>query len=488
MRFLLAFRNGEGLRIFEAPIRSLCQGGDEVLALLELPDQLGSVARRLEAELDGLEVRPGLEARDGSRVEWDAALRAWVDYLRYFEPELAASTKYRERCGRALPPDLREQIDLVAGQTPELRRALAAGLRALERSLPVPPEVMGLLEHERPDAVLVSPLLKRGSPQTLFLRAARRLGIPSALCVSSWDNLTTTGVIHELPDLVTVWNEAQRREAISLHGVPPERVVVTGAPRFDEWFEQTPTRSREDYCRLLGLPPDRPHILYVGSNKFIAPDEADWIWRWVSGIRKSGHPELSEVPVVVRPHPGAALHGESKSARRLAAIPGVVVHPPEGASVADAASLSEYFDALYHAAAVVGINTSAMIEAAVVGRGVHVLLAKRYRSTQADSVHFNHLLSAGGGLIVATDSREKHARGLAGALRGEDTEEAAERARSFLLSFIRPHGLDRAATPVMVDALRTLAAEPGVPVGPQIDDLAEEVGSLLNLERSQAKV
>jgi hypothetical protein len=74
---------------------------------------------------------------------------------------------------------------------------------------------------------------------------------------------------------------------------------------------------------------------------------------------------------------------------------------------------------------------------------------------------------------------EEHARGLARALRGDDAPEAAERARSFVSSFIRPHGLDRRATPMLVDALRALAARQTAAAGPEIDDLAEVLAPIL---------
>jgi hypothetical protein len=413
-------------------------------------------------------------------VALEDGLRLWADYLRYFEPELEGAMDYRKLRGRALPDSLREETDRLADESPELRRALSAGLRTLERTMPIPSEVTGMLEREQPDAVLVSPLMTRDSHQVFYLRAARRLGIPSALCVASWDNLPTKGHIHELPDLVTVWNDAQRQEAVELHGVPPERVAVTGAPRFDEWFEHAPTESREEYCRRLGIPADRPHILYVGSTGFKDTlHEGVWISRWVSGLRESGHAELEDVPVVVRPHPKRALNDDAKGARRLAKTPGVVVHPPDGRLVVDEASLSEYFDSLHHAAAVVGINTSALVEAAVVGRGVHVLHAKPYRALQRDCPHFQHLRTVGGGLIVETETMEDHARELARALRGDDAEEAAERARSFVSAFIRPHGLDRPATPIMVDALRKLAASEVAASGPQTAELAETLRPML---------
>jgi hypothetical protein len=485
MRFLFVLREGL-LRVFEGPIQSLCEGGDEVLAIVEAQRRhTHHLVDRLKSRAPGIEIRfIEAELRERPEVELDTALRVWIDYLHYLEPELLPAERYREQRGRALPESLREATDRVSSESPEVRTALVAGLRALERTLEVPPEVTGLLERERPDAVVVSPLMTHSSQQVLYLRAARRLGIPTALCVASWDNLPSKGLIHEVPDLVSVWNDAQRDDAVRLHGVPPDRIAVTGAPRFDEWFGRSPTTSREEYCERLELPPDRPHILYVGSTTFKRSlHEGEWISRWVSRVRKSGHPELEDVPVVVRPHPKRSLAGDSKGARELASTPGVVVHPPDGAFPDDDEALSEYFDSLHHAAVVVGINTSALVEAAVVGRGVHVPLARPYRSIQQDCPHFQHLLSVGGGLIVVSKSLERHAEGLARALRGDDSDEANERARAFVASFVRPQGIDRPATPIMVESLRALAARKEIPTDPEMNGLADGLRSMLLPQR-----
>jgi hypothetical protein len=467
MRFLVALRHAGYARYLESTLRGLCERGHEVVVLIGIEAStskshtalLARFAGELDAlaeELAGLTVRPGVEPRGSSQRDLGGSLRAWLDYLRFLEPEFAEAPKLRARARSNIPPSLREPTDTAAA-SPEFRASLVAMLRALEQLLPVPEPALALLAEERPDAVVVCPLIERRSPQVAYLRSARALGIPSSVCVGSWDNLTTSSLIHGEPDLVTVWNEAQRREAIELHGVPPGNVAVTGAPLYDRWFEQRPSTSREEFCGRIGLPSERPYVLYVCSSGFIAPHEAAWIAHWVDALRAGDAPELADVPILIRPHPQHRLLDGSPAAERLETMPGVVIHPRDGASSLSGGELADYFDSIHHAAAVVGVNTSAMIESAIVGRSVHVLLSKRYRDTQEGVPHFAHLRSSGGGLVEATRKERQHAAGLARAIRGEGRDRVVERNRRFLEAFVRPHGLDQPATPVLMDKLEQLA-------------------------------
>ncbi len=61
----------------------------------------------------------------------------------------------------------------------------------------------------------------------------------------------------------------------------------------------------------------------------------------------------------------------------------------------------------------------------------------------------------GGGVAEAGREFDEHAAQLAGALRGLSNHE--ERQRRFLHAFVRPRGLDQAATPVFADAVEDLA-------------------------------
>ena len=137
------------------------------------------------------------------------------------------------------------------------------------------------------------------------MRAAKRLGIPVSFPVRSWDNLTNKGLLRDAPDQVLVWNDLQKREAVELHGVEPESVVVTGAPAYDHWFDWQPSRTRDELCAAAGLDPAHPLVLYVGSSEFIAPDEPRFVRRWVEAVRARGG-TLARAGLLVRPHPLAA--------------------------------------------------------------------------------------------------------------------------------------------------------------------------------------
>jgi len=486
MRFLAALRHAGYARYLQSSLRELCGRGHEVVVLVGIQAPTSKshagLLQRFAAELDDLAeelegrltIRPGVEARGSRHRDLGGSLRSWLDYLHFREPAFDDAPKLRARSLSNLPAALREPTEEAAA-SPEFRASLAAMIRMVERSLPVHEPARALLAEERPDAVVVCPLIERRSPQVAYLRAAHELGIPGALCVASWDNLTTSSLIHGEPDLVTVWNEAQRVEAVDIHGIPAERVAVTGAPLYDRWFEQEPSTSLEEFCGRVGLPADRPFVLYVCSSGFIAPEEAAWIPEWLDAVRGSGAPELADVPVLIRPHPQHRLLKEASSAARLQSTPGVVIHPREGELTMSGSEVADYYDSIHHSAAVVGVNTSAMIESAIVGRGVHVLLTKRYQDTQEGLPHFAHLRASGGGLIETTRKERQHASRLARAVRGDDRDQVAERSRRFLEAFIRPQGLDRPSTPLMADQLEALAERSPPPVEPPADPPGEQL-------------
>jgi hypothetical protein len=458
MKVLFFMTHPGHVRNFESTLRALCRRGHRVHVAFDrekegLPGQHSLVAA-LDRECEQVSFgrAPVVErSEEWTLIAWQ--LRAMLDYLRYLEPPLATATRLRWRASREVPRPLVKALDALdrAGARAFARRSLGT----LERSVPPRKSVLRFLSAQEPDLVAVTPLLDLGSPQLDYVRAAKSAGVATCLCVASWDNLTNKGRLHELPAAVTVWNEDQRREAVELHRVPAARVTVTGAQPYDHWFARQAGRSSAELLGLAGLPPGRPFVLYTGSSPFLAPDEGEWIVRWARALREAKQPSVREAGLLVRPHPLSPL--DESCLEALESIEGVAVWPRHGQNPVDDATRADYFDSMFHAAAVVGLNTSAMIEAAIVGSPVLTVVRPDSPEGQEGTLHFRYLLAENGGPAVRATSLDEHAAQLACAL---GDEPPATPATTFLARFVRPHGLDEPATPRLVDALEEAAACP----------------------------
>lgn len=438
-------------RLFEAALRELLARGHAIHVAFETDKEGRSGDTRLFETLRS--EHPGLSwsavprrSRRG-RAWWRRQLRLTIDLLRYLEPEYERADALRDRALTRAPRIAAALARIPLARSAPIRRLAGAALRRAEASLPPDPAVSAFVESQAPDVVAVTPLVMLGSAQGEYVRAARRLGVPSAFLVASWDNLTNKGVVHDEPDLTVVWNEAQRQEAVALHGLPEDSVVATGAHSYDHWFAWTESRPRDAFCAELGLDPARPLLLYACSSKFIAPEEIRTVRRWIDRIRAASDPLLREASIVVRPHPA---NPQPWAAAGIEEPGRTIVWPAGGVKPTAVEAKQDYYDSLEHAAAVIGINTSTLVESAIVGRPTYTLLEPELRGAQEGTLHFAHLAA----LHVARTPGE-HEEQLLEACRGLAGD---EREQAFVRSFLRPRGIDRPAAPILVDELEALAA------------------------------
>jgi hypothetical protein len=335
-------------------------------------------------------------------------------------------------------------------------------LRRIDRALPRVPAIDAVFADFRPHVMIITPLIDRLGAMWDYMYSARAFGIRTVFPVHSWDNLSSKARLNVFPDKVLVWNETQRQEAIEFHRVPSRRIVVIGAQGFDDFFAMRPSMTRDAFCAHLGLRPDRPILLYVCSAilkrhmaREIATTKAEipYFTRWITELRKSEDPRICEANIVIRPHPKRQDHWDDLELTRWGT--NVVVNPKRGHLPNDQSSKEIFFDSLFHADVVMGLNTSAMIEAAIVGRPVMTVLDKNYRGGQEDMQHFQYLLKVGGGLLVRTRIWRKHVAQLRDLL--DQPERARLQARKFTESFVRPLGLDRSPAPLFADIVLEVA-------------------------------
>jgi hypothetical protein len=207
-------------------------------------------------------------------------------------------------------------------------------------------------------------------------------------------------------------------------------------------------------------------VLYVGSSVFIAPDEVPFAERWLAALRANGSAAVARLGVLIRPHPANARQWRAFDAT---ALDNVALWPPIGVDPNAADFRSDYFDSLHHSAGVVGINTSAQIEAGIVGRPVFTVRAPEFAHAQEGTLHFQYLVGESGGFVQTAATLDEHVMQLAMVADGAPGEEGR---REFVRGFIRPLGLDTPAAPMFARAIEELARQPQ----PRSQDIGWRVG------------
>jgi hypothetical protein len=444
------------LRLFDHVIRLMLERGHAVHLVFEREAEAPTQVE--EAWLREIEQHPDFSW--GVSLAWRRdpwfrvarPVRAALDYVHFIRQGAARSGWLVARAHRRAPAWIRVLMR-APGMRSELGLRLAAGvLGAFDRGIPISQRVRDVVREQQADVVLVAPHLMPGSIDSQYARSTVGSGVPVVLCVPSWDNLSSKQLLRVVPDLVTVWNETQRDEAVSLHGIPDERVAVTGAQCFDHWFDWRP-RPREEFCTRVGMDPAKPYVLYVGGALFpSAITEAEFCVRWIEAIRGSEDQALRDVGILIRPHP---KRWREWSEIDFSEFDDVAVWPrgplemPVGQE-----KRADFFDSIFHSVVVVGINTSAMIEAGVIGRGVHTVLVPEFENSQELLRHFRYL--ADGGLLRVAADMDEHLVKLADVISGRDAE-TEDAARRFVSAFVRPNGPDVPATVSFVDAVERLA-------------------------------
>ncbi len=437
------------LRNFESVIRTLSERGHEVVLLADEDDAFGG-----QSLAKDLSLLPGVSHErtpSYSGQPWfilARKIRQGLDYLRFLDRRYAPFTKLRQRAEARAPRFVTGLMRVPMLPVLGIRQILMSVLTVIEEGMPRLEAMDKFLDLARPDVILFGSVTHPRAAQIDHLRSARAKNIPSGVCVYSWDHLSSKAKVRVVPDRLFVWNETQRNEAVSLHGIPVDRVVVTGAQVYDQWFNRSPSRSREKFLLDMRLPPDRPFVLYVCSAMTPDPNEAKFVRRWVESIRDSTHPRLQNVGVIVRPHPERRREWENVVWSDLGPL--VIT----GSNPIEASAKADYFDALAYSEAVVGIVTSAFLEAAVVGRPVLTITPPEFQPHQAGMLHFRYLVEIEGGLLKVGSDLNEHVRHLENTFDGDVAHRAQQ--QRFLRAFVRPLGLEYASTPRFVEMIESM--------------------------------
>jgi len=155
-----------------------------------------------------------------------------------------------------------------------------------------------------------------------FIAAARASGIPSLAVLDFWSNYAerfsdARGRLIYLPDRIAVM-DTDARDAMIAAGIPPDRLVVTGQPAFDELADLrrrfTPTQrrmirinSRVPSNALLVLFVSQPLVRLFGTDatnpRCPGYDERSAFSAVVSALEEIAAQSERDVVLIVRQHP-----------------------------------------------------------------------------------------------------------------------------------------------------------------------------------------
>ena len=429
-----------------------------IIAIMHDRDDFQSGCEELCTRYTNVTFQVGPERGDDWTV-WAEFLRTTQCFLQSQEPRFDNACRIADRKRLAGFPLI---FDWALFKRMPARELAWRFLRRCNAALPTDPKIDAVFLSFKPDVMIITPLLDRSGQMWDYMASARARGVHSVFPVHSWDNLSSKARVNVFPDRMLVWNQIQRDEAIRFHRVPKDRIAITGAQGFDDWFEMQPSTTRSEFCSALGLNPEKPILLFVcsailkrhmASEVATSKTELPFFTRWIGALRKSTDARLREANVIIRPHPKREDHWDDVDLTQWGRV---VVHPSQGRLPNNDESKAVFFDSLYHSEVIIGLNTSAMIEAGIVGRPVMTVLDPDYRAGQIEMQHFQYLLNVAGGLLIAGRDYAEHMQQLAALF--EDPEQGRRRAREFTSAFVRPLGLGLPAAPIFAEIIAEVAA------------------------------
>jgi hypothetical protein len=227
-----------------------------------------------------------------------------------------------------------------------------------------------IFDRYHPDLIVATvPHVPLEAPPILV---ARQMGIKTACWINSWDNLTTKSAYFADFDHYFVWSERMRSELMLYYGKTAALpITATGVPHFD-WYRSAEMQlSRAEFCKLLGLDPSRPIILYAMATPHLAPAEDAVVKRLAENL--GGDAFENKPQLIVRLHPadnGARLKGHHFTGSVRVQMPGKAGGGNIFQYYPSPEENREFVNSIRHADVVINLASTITLDACVCDRPV----------------------------------------------------------------------------------------------------------------------
>ena len=118
------------------------------------------------------------------------------------------------------------------------------------------------------------------------LLAAKELGIPTAVCIFSWDNLPKAMLVVET-DYYFVWSNHMKNELLFYYPyILPKQIFITGSLQFEIHYNKSKLFTREDFFIKYGLNLNKKYICFTGDDITTSPDDPNYLEDLALAIEK----------------------------------------------------------------------------------------------------------------------------------------------------------------------------------------------------------
>lgn len=275
-----------------------------------------------------------------------------------------------------------------------------------------------IFDKYAPDLVVgATPGVNSRRDLPVFMEAMTRK-IKTLALIHSWDNIARRkGPMWIHPDILGVWNEFQKQDAIKNNFYHPENVIVVGPVHFDMYFRPETFMGRDAFFKKMRLDPSKKLISIIVTAEGLVRNGyiADIL---VEALKKQRF--IQPVQLLCRPTPLLAITTDEYEQEfgRYQNNPDIVIDcQPQRSPVLGWNPTREQ---LYHFANLVqytdvqvSIVSTATIEAAILDRpvvnvGFSTIQPERFQKLIIESVYNNHFKPVinYGSTYIAKDSED----------------------------------------------------------------------------------
>jgi len=118
------------------------------------------------------------------------------------------------------------------------------------------------------------------------LIAAKKLKIPTACFVFSWDNLPKATLVLET-DYYFVWSQLMKKELLHYYpNIKPEQVYISGTPQFEKHKDASLLLDKELFYKKYNLDTTKKYICFSGDDVTTSPNDQFYLKDLAASIKK----------------------------------------------------------------------------------------------------------------------------------------------------------------------------------------------------------